>query len=383
MKKSILFVSLAASLVLFAACSNGSGGSGSSDFPAGYNTSMEDVLEASKYFAEKSIKANIPSRTALNPTAEDKWEGRIKYQNSIWNVPSYFYGLEVGDELVVNGEDLGTLQDIAHKTDENGNFRKGAFVYNDYTYYIFDKGDYVENENYIVISSQEDINHLVVDQKDKTNTADFSNFKFWIWDRDLKNECYRRGNLGYAYTLRNVEMLDGSYANITVAGYNYFHFGFRVWIKESDGKASKAEYPQTTPYTFTSSYQVKSFSTDESGDFIYEIVNKTGATLKVRNYISDYNVYDFDNSIAAYYGNDFVTVANNETKSFKYKLSTLKGLLPFKTDNAGIGCIFQLEGDTNTPAGWENGFDVSGQKHTVIVTKEGNYLEGENQWSRF
>lgn len=38
---------------------------------------------------------------------------------------------------------------------------------------------------------------------------------------------------------------------------------------------------------------------------------------------------------------------------------------------------------TNTPAGWENGFDVSGQKHTVIVTKEGNYLEGENQWSRF
>ena len=227
-----------------------------------------------------------------------------------------------------------------------------------YTYFIFDKGDFVQNENYVVLSSRDDINHLVVDQKDKTNTPEFSNFKFWIWDRDLNNECYRTGDLGYAYTLRNVKMLDGSYANITVAGYNYYNYGFRVWIKETDGNAVKTEYPKKAPYTFTSSYQTKSFSTvDSDYDFIYEVVNKTGGKLKVRNYVRDYFVYDFENGIAAYYGSDFYEIPNGQTKQFKYKLADLKALKPFETDRIGIGCTYKLEGSNSRPSGWENNFE--------------------------
>ena len=58
---------------------------------------------------------------------------------------------------------------------------------------------------------------------------------------------YREGNLGYAYTLRNVKMQDGSYATVTVSGFNYYNYGFRVWIKPSIGNDVKIHKFQFWP----------------------------------------------------------------------------------------------------------------------------------------
>lgn len=277
MKRTFLFAGFAAAILLiFAGCSNPSSASnGSSDksndsvpssVPETFSVQFPEVLEKSEEFVKKSLKANIPSRAALNPTEEDKWEGRINYQNGNWNVPSYFYGVASGDNLVVNGEDLGTLQNLYHSKDENGNYRKATFVYKDKLYYVFDKSEYVRNDSYIVLGTADNVESIIFDQKDKTDTPEFSNFKFWVWERDLANVCYRTGDLGYAYTLRNVQMQDGSYATVTVAGYNYFNYGFRVWIKETDGKSVKKNYPNAAPYTFTSSYNIKTFAPVESGE---------------------------------------------------------------------------------------------------------------------
>ena len=382
MKKSFFLSCVIASAILFAGCSNAA--------PIEEALTIEEALRASEEFTNRSIGSCLPSRanpqasTTSSITEDDKWEGYFQYSNGtgLWCVPSYKYGVKAGDSLIVNGEDLGTLQNLEYKKDEKGNYRSAKFVYKNQTYYVFDKSDFVKNANYNVIGTAVDDKSIIIDQSVSYNSPDFSNFRFWFWDRDLADDLYRVGDLGYAYTVRNLEMPDGSYATVTVAGYNYYNYGFRVWIKETASPVEKKLYPNDTPYSFTSKYTPKTMPTVASGeDFIYEIKNETGGVLKVRNYIRDYNVYDFENGIAAYYGSDFFEIPNGQTQQFKYKLSTLKGYLPFATNKAGIGCRFQLEGNNNTPSGWENNFNVAGRKHTVIVTKDGNYMNGENQWS--
>lgn len=383
MKKSIIISGLAACALLFASCSNASSDSGSS-VPANYDAPFTEVLSSSAEFAKKSIKACVPSRSsraAVTPSAEDKWEGRIQnsYGNN-WNVPSYYYGLNPGDSLEINGENLGTLQNLYHETDEYGNYRKASFVYKDQVYYVFDKADYVPNDSYVVLATEDNVNSIIFDQKGKTNSPEFSNFKFWVWERDLANDLYKYGNLGYAYTLRNVLMQDGSYATVTVSGYNYYHYGFRVWIKETDGHAVKKNYPNTTPYTFTSAYTVKTMSEVSSGeDFVYEIVNNTSGTLKVQNYMRDYSGWDSDHNIVALSAE--VTLQAGETNSFNYKLSDLKALCPFGDGNVYMGCYFFPEGKWQC-WGWENNMNQSGYKHTVIVTPSDNScMNGENEWN--
>ena len=392
MKKifKIISILLCCFMFLFAStgCANaasdgGSCSGGSVSVPASFYTPIENLLEASKDFATKSIKANVPSRSALNPSNDDKWEGRIKYQYGNWNVPSYFYGINPGQQLVVNGEDLGTLQNLYHVKDKNNNYRKASFVYKDKVYYVFDKGDYVKGENWVVLSSSDDINHIIFDQKDKTNTPEFSNFKFWVWERDLANICFRTGDLGYAYTLRNVQMLDGSYATVTVACYNYYNYGFRVWIKETDGNSVKNEYPNNAPYNFTSSYVVKNFTPVASGeDFIYEVVNNTTVTLTVRNYIRESSIWDWDAAIIA--NAQEVQIAAGETAQLKYKLADLIALCPFQSNSIYLGCRFSysIGGRNFNPGGWENNLNQTGKKHTVTVTlSDEGYMNGENSWS--
>ena len=392
MKRTFLFAGFAAAILLiFAGCSNPSSASnGSSDksndsvpstVPENFSVQFPEVLEKSEEFVKKSLKANIPSRAALNPTEEDKWEGRINYQYGNWNVPSYFYGVVPGDNLVVNGEDLGTLQNLYHSKDENGNYRKATFVYKDKLYYVFDKSEYVRDDSYIVLGTADNVESIIFDQKDKTDTPEFSNFKFWIWERDLANVCYRTGDLGYAYTLRNVQMQDGSYATVTVAGYNYYNYGFRVWIKETDGKSVKKNYPNAAPYTFTSSYNIKTFAPVESGeDFIYEVVNNTNVNLTVQNYIRCWEISEFWVGMVAKTAEQ--TIAPGQTKQLKYKLSDLKALKPFETDRIGIGCTYKLEGSNSRPSGWENNFEQVNKKHTVTVTVDSEgYMNGENSWS--
>ena len=390
MKKSLVYSGIIAAVLLLAGCSNTlsnssggtSGSSGGSDsIPEDFKVAFSEVLESSQDFIKKSISSAVPLRAAVTPSEADKWEGRIKYQNGNWNVPSYFYGTTPGETLVVNGEDLGKLQDLHHLKDGAGHYTKAAFIYKDKLYYVFDKSAYTksDNDSYIVLASEDDVDHIVFDQKDKINTPEFSNFKFWVWERDLSNTLYRTGGLGYAYTLRNVEMPDGSYANITVAGYNYYYYGFRVWIKETDGKSVKIDYPQSAPYEFTSSFQKGTLATVESGEnFIYEIVNNTAGTLIVQNYIRDWTIEDWDLGIAAL-GSSY-TIPAGQTHQFKYNLTALKQSLNSAIKKPGIGCYFTPQGKWQC-GGWENDLNQTGKKHTVTVTPSDNScMNGENSW---
>ena len=397
MKKIVLFSCFIGVLFLFASCANGTSDSEGPSISSEYNALFDEVLASSAEFAKQSIKACVPSRNSsrsafrsvLVPSEEDKWEGRIQYSNGIgnWNVPSYYYGSLPGDSLVVNGEDFGELQDLDHIKDENGNYRKARFVYKDNVYYVFDKADYVPEDRYVVLGTADNVESIIFDQDGKYNSPEFSNFKFWVWERDLTDTLYRRGDLGYAYTLRNIKMQDGSYATVTVSGYNYYNYGFRVWIKECDGDDVKNEYPNNTPYSFTSTYQIKTMQqvTDNDYDFIYEIENKSGASLKVRNYMRDYSFWDNDHNVVAESvesdEHPEVTIPINGTYQFKYKLSELKALCPFGDSNVCMGCYFTPEGKWEC-WGWENSLNESGKKHTVIVTSsENSCMNGENSWS--
>lgn len=216
----------------------------------------------------------------------------------MWNVPSNVYGTDLvaaRNSLVVNTEHLGNLQNMVFHKDEHGHITKGVFQYKGHLYYVLDKG------NYVVLSSEDDLYHICVDQEGYTSSDDFSNFKIWVWDKDANGKFYRYGNLGYAYTLRNVKMLDGSYATVTLSGFNYYDYGFRVWIQGTNGKTEKKPYPNQPEDTYQRPTDKKLQdlikSEDEDYDFIYEVENKTDKKLTVQNYLRNVNVKNFDRGL--------------------------------------------------------------------------------------
>ena len=91
-----------------------------------YNVSMKDALDSSKDFVNKSVKAQNSKEAFIEPSEEDLWQGFIQNEyGENWNVPSSIYGtsLEAAEnELKINGEELGTLQNLVLHKDENGNF---------------------------------------------------------------------------------------------------------------------------------------------------------------------------------------------------------------------------------------------------------------------
>ena len=345
-----------------------------------YTITMNDVIKSSKDFVNKSIKAEVSRAAELSD--DDKWQGYIDY---MWNVPSNIYGTNEnpGDnKLVINNEELGTLQPLVHSTDENGNYRKALFEYKGHLYYVLDKGNEDPNNSYVVLSSEDDFNHIVFDQAGKIGSDDWSNFKIWVWEKDLNGELYRRGNLGYSYTLRNVEMLDGSYATITVAGFNYYYYGFRVWIQETDGKTEKPALPEiTNDNTINNSSNIEELKTVENEDdydFIYEVVNNTSGYLIVSNYIRDYSVEDFESSIKA--KTKDIQIPQGETHLFKYNTSKLA-----KYDNDAhsvvVGSFFTPERRWRC-YGWENNLHFKNRIHTVTVTDSIDLcMDGKNSYS--
>lgn len=346
-----------------------------------YNTPMKEALKASQDLVKQSVKSSNNSRaTFVEPTEEDSWQGYIsnKYGNN-WNVPSSIYGtsLDTADNtLVINGEELGTLQDLVFHKDENGNFTKAVFQYKDNLYYVLDYQ--TGNGSYLVLSSEDNYDHICFTQDGKIDSPDFSNFKIWVWDLAADGQLYRRGNLGYAYTLRNVEMLDGSYATVTVSGFNYYHYGFRVWIQETDGTSVKDTYPENSADSQVYKPQaLNDFVTDDTEDFIYKIVNNTSGKLTVANYIRDvYMQYDeLDFTVMAV--SDDVVIEEGESYEFKYSLDTLKN--KYGKDKC-IGCYFFPEGKWRC-WGWENSFDFAYNIHTVTVKDSERYcIDGENSW---
>lgn len=190
-----------------------------------FNISMEEVLESSMSFVQASVTP-IPENAKDEEKEEiinlDNWQGFI---DDLWNVPSSVYGTSLDSELVINGENLGTLQNLFHHKDAYGNFEKAVFEYNDFVYYV------LHNGSSIVLSKTDSLDYIFLDKDDKIGTSDFSNFKMWIWDESEDGLKYRKTNLGNVYILRNVLMQDGSYATITLGDYNYEQYGMRVWIK--------------------------------------------------------------------------------------------------------------------------------------------------------
>ena len=383
-KTKLLILSLITALVL-AGCTDPNGGTpeepvDSSQFPtldynkAVYTIPMAKALEASNDFVKKSIKAEVNRGADLSVSEEDTWQG---YIDSMWNVPSNIYGTSstlANNKLVINNEELGTLQPLVHSTDENGNFRKAVFEYKGYLYYVLDK-----NNSYVVISTADDFEHLIVDQKGKIGTKDWSNFKIWVWEKNSNGELYKRGNLGYAYTLRNIKMQDGSYATITVAGYNYYNYGFRVWIQETEGNTEKEELPADSGDYHYDNAQVPSIprleTVSENEDFIYEVVNKTSGKLTIKNYIRNYTIKNFDEGILAV--TDAVVLEKDETYQFKY---SVEKLLKYDQTRTTLGCYFTPERKWQC-GGWENNINYANQIHTVTVTDSDEYcMNGENSW---
>ena len=249
MKKLILIISALLMVAVITSCGNGNSVNADVDYDTTiFNVPMREALKASQDFVKQSVKASADRAAFVELSEEDKWEGFITNDwGDNWNVPSNIYGtnLDTADNtLVINDEELGTLQELVfHTVNINGHdcFTKAVFEYKGFVYYVrdFDTG----NGSYIVLCSEDDLDHICFTQDGKTNSKDFSNFKIWVWEEDGSGNYYRSGNLGYAYTLRNVKMLDGSYATVTVSGFNYYNYGMRVWIQETDGKTVKKPYP--------------------------------------------------------------------------------------------------------------------------------------------
>lgn len=262
-----------------------------------------------------------------------------------------------------------------HK-DENGYFTKAVFQYKDELYYVLDYQ--ADKGSYLILSSEDDYEHICFTQDGKTDSSDFSDFKIWVWEYAADGQLYRNGNLGYAYTLRNVKMLDGSYATVTVSGFNYYYYGFRVWIKETDGKSVKTEYPKDSTDSQTYVPQtLTDFAEDGSEDFIYKIVNNTSGKLTVANYIRDVNMKTEDFNLSKIAVSEDVVIENGSSYEFKYNLNTL--IKKYGADK-WIGCNFFPE-DKWLCNGWENSFDYAYNIHTVTVTDSAEYcMDGENSW---
>ena len=370
------------------ACSNGVDAT-SDDKPTGnpeislsynkdvYKYKVEDVLRAGQSFVNQSVKSKAGARAAaVELTDDDKWQG---YIDGMYNVPSNIYGTSLTaseNQLKIQGEDLGTLQNLVHSKNEAGNYTKAVFEYKGHLYYVWDKGVLNPNNSYVVISSADnnELDNIVFDQKNHLYKPEWSNFKIWVWDTDEEGNVYRRGNLGYVYTIRNVELAEGTYATITVGGFGYYQYGFRVWIKDCDGPL--AEPAGQGEAGAEDAYKPAELKTVTEGeDFIYEVVNNTSDELTVANYIRDYSKEKFYEGILAQTKD--VVIAKGETYQFKYKTSDLE---QYENGSTSLGCFFTPKGKW-TCGGWENGLDRANEVHTVTVTDSEEYcIEGTNSY---
>ena len=376
MKKLFLIISAFLMVAVITSCGNGNSVNAVADYDKTvFNVPMREALKASQDFVKQSVKSESGDRSAfVELEEEDKWEGFIQNQyGNNWNVPSNIYGtnLDTADNtLVINDEELGTLQELVFHTENiNGQdcFTKAVFEYKEFVYYVldFDTG----NGSYIVLCSEDDLDHICFTQDGKTSSKDFSNFKIWVWDEDGSGNYYRSGNLGYAYTLRNVKMLDGSYATVTVSGFNYYNYGMRVWIQETDGKTVKKDYPNTVynpPKYETKTDMSKYFATSESStDFIFEITNKTEETLIVANFIKDSRINAVITKTEDY------ELAPNEKKVYKYNADLI--LADF--DDNYVFCNYCYEKDSeyhNSAWYWKICDSMKGNRTVVAQTNDQN-----------
>ncbi len=367
---TFLVFAFIAAVSLLAGC-NGSPNGNTAYDSTYYNVSMRDALQASQAFVKESVKKSASRSAFVDLEEEDTWQG---YIGTNWNVPSSIYGTSLttaDNELVINGENLGTLQELVFHKDEEGHFTKAVFEYKGNLYYVMDDQD----GRFVVLSSEDDYDHIFFTQDGKAFTKDWSNFKIWTWVKAGDGKLYRNGNLGYAYTLRNVQMLDGSYATITVSGFNYYNYGFRVWIKETDGNTVKKDYPADAE-VYNPDYEPsvdmsKYFSTSDANcDFVFEIKNKKTVPIIVSNFIKNANVND--STLAVVTKTEDYVLAPGETKIYKYTADKI--LADF--DENYVFCNYCYEqGAQYHQSAWYSFLyesNIKGQKIYVEMTDSSN-----------
>lgn len=168
MKKGLfLSVAIIGLVSLFVSC--GSPLDGKKDFDHEYyNIGMDEAISASKDFVNDSVKSSVTASRAafVELSDDDKWQG---YIDGMWNVPSNVYGTDeysANNQLVISGEDLGTLQELYFHKDEAGNFRKGVFEYKGNFYYVLDKETLTnkESDSYVILAASDGLDKVVVDQ---------------------------------------------------------------------------------------------------------------------------------------------------------------------------------------------------------------------------
>ena len=378
MKKLFLIISALLMAAVITGC--GSGNPGNTDYDTTvFNVPMREALKASQDFVKQSVKSESGSRSAFVDLAEeDKWEGFIYNDwGGNWNVPSNIYGTSLttaDNTLVINGETLGTLQDLVfHKENINGQdcFTKAVFEYKGYLYYVLDTNN-GNSGGYVVLCTEDDLNTVCFTQEGKIGTDDFSNFKIWTWVKGSDGDYYKDGNLGYAYTLRNFQMRDGSYATVTVSGFNYYNYGMRVWIQETDGKTVKKNYPENVyepeyePATDMSKYFA---NPESSADFIFEITNKTDKTLIVANYIKDARINDSRINVVT--KTEDYELARGATKVYKYNADSI--LADF--DDNYVFCNYCYEKDSEYHSSawyWKICDSMKGNRTVVAQTNDQN-----------
>lgn len=377
MKNRVLAL-LILTLVLFCGCSFSSNLNPGNYDTSVYNVPMSEVLEASKEFVMESVQAEVSRSVFVELSEEDKWQGYIGYN---WNVPSNIYGTSLNsadNKLVINGEDLGTLQNLIHHKDEYGSFRKAVFEYNGYIYYVLDN----EAEGYVVLSTQDDLEHICFTQEGKLESKDFSNFKIWQYYQASDGELYRNGNLGYAYTLRNVKMQDGSYATVTVSGFNYYNYGLRVWIKPSTGNDVRVDYPEKNESNTSKefSYETKTdmdkyFVEKEEANFIFEYTNKTGKDVTIFNLIYDSRL-NYSNVVTK---TNEVTVKDGATVYFYYDVDEIlkdyDDNFVFANETSEKGCAWYYRicdwmKNQHVKVTMTNDPENGGEKHEYIQIEE-------------
>ncbi len=319
---------------------------------ATFTSSMSDALASALNFVRQSIKPTSGARSAAATPGEDD-----TYQNWIdwrWNVPSNVYGTDTdpyNNTLTVNGEYLGRMQNLVHHRNAQGKYERAVFQYKGHLYYVLPN----ENngwENPPSLSSENDYSHVFLNMADNTESEYFSDFGLWRWYTLTDGSLYRGGNCGHGYTLRNVKMLDGSFATVTICWTNADVYGYRVWITE--GKNPKKQYPDNTDYdefwpdNVTEGLDDHLVINGSGYDYVYEVVNNSGCTIKVQSYLigrtaSDYKLHEKAATTTRWY-----TLNNGDRVEFRFSMDDL--LAAYQYTEYFIAVQTEYEGEFS--GGW-------------------------------
>lgn len=301
--------------------------------------------------------------------------------NWSWNVPSSVFGISTDaydNILTINGENLGRMQNLVHHRDDAGRYSSAVFQYKGHLYYVF--GTYVPDVGDVpVICSANDSSQVWLDVMTKRDSSSYSEARVWVWDY-FYNSLFRNGWTGMVFTLRNVQMLDGSYATISMSFNDVFNSGIRIWIRE--GKQGKKNYPDYNGEGYDSfpdnvpqnlGNLLVSSSSGSFYNFAYRVNNNLGTDVQVRSFFEARTVSNFRIKEQAADTTPWYPLPQDGSFEFRYRAEDLYAVYAAYPE-AWIG--FQIKVNDKEMSGWwVNVQDYHSQKYIVTVGRaaDGNF----------